>query len=103
MTYGTSAPAAAEIRAAARAYIGGNAEIELWSAYDGLARQLGVNLNAGTSWGRKLATRFRGQVRSALDQLAGAGELRKVGRDGTGPDGFEFGYGRQPRYFTSPA
>jgi hypothetical protein len=103
VTYGAPpGPTAAEVRAAVRVYIGDNAEIELWRAYDGIARRTGVNLNAGTSWGQAVASKFRGQVRRALDQLAGDDELVKVGRNGIGPDGFEFGqaYAGEPRYFT---
>lgn len=103
MTDGTRATAtAAEVRAALDTWRDGKDEILLWSAYDGVAKQLGVNLRAGTTWAQRAATTFRGQVRGALGRLVTAGDLVKVGQDNTGPDGYRLGrlHADQPRYFT---
>jgi hypothetical protein len=95
---------AAEIRDAIPGYLAEHdGALELWRAYDGLRRQLGLDWPQ-TSRSAQLQLRFNGQVRRALDAMAASGELRKVGLEGTGPDGYQFDrHGAEPRYFTPGA
>jgi hypothetical protein len=106
VTYDQPGPTLEAVRAAAREYVADNAgAVDLFSAYDGLAQRLSVNTRPRTTGQGKAWTRFQGQVRRAFDQLAEAGELRKVGKDATGPDGYKFdsSYAGEPRYFTPAA
>jgi hypothetical protein len=103
VTYDQPGPALAAVRDAAREYVASEGDTDVNHAIGALSRRLGVPLSPRTSSEWKLYDRFRGQVRSALNQLAEAGELRKVGKDRTGPDGYEFTYGSDPHYYTPAA
>jgi hypothetical protein len=79
-------------------------EVDLWSAYDGLARQLGTYEQPPSGYGRQATERFRGQVRRAFDTMTTRGELIKVGRDDHAAQRrIGRSYGAEPRYYTADA
>jgi hypothetical protein len=103
VTYDRPGPTLAAIRDAAREYVASEGGTDVNHSIGALSRRLGVPLSPRTSSEWKLYDRFRGQVRSALNQLAEAGELCKVGKDRTGPEGYQFTYGSDPHYYTPAA
>jgi hypothetical protein len=88
--------------AAARYVTANDGEVEIWRAYDGLARELGTYDQPSNGYGRQATERFRGQVRRAFDQMTVRGELIKVGRDDHEAQQ-EVGRQAEPRYYTAAA
>lgn len=89
-----------QVMGAVRAYISEHddpAGIESWRVFHYTSSRLKVDISG--SHPRTLGNRDRlaGQVTRALDKLASAGELHKVGKGTRGPAG---GRGREVKYYT---